>query len=56
MVEDVVLGRPSVMDVRGMIAVGTDGGYTVVYDFSQEIKHILGSEATGELPTLPLNQ
>ena len=47
-VEDVVLGRPSVMDVKGMIAVGTDGGYVAVYDFSQEIKHVLGSESTGE--------
>ena len=46
--ENVVLGRPSVMDVSGMIAVGTDGGYVVVYDFSQEIKHVLGTEATGE--------
>ena len=43
------LGRPTVLDVRGMVAVGTEGGYVVVYSFGQEIKHVLGTEATGEL-------
>ena len=36
------------MDVKGMIAVGTSGGYVVVYSFGQEIKHVLGTETNGE--------
>jgi len=46
-VEDVDLGRPMVLDVRGMIAVGTASGYVVVYGFGQDLKHILGTETIG---------
>ncbi|EAL20325.1 hypothetical protein CNBF1360 [Cryptococcus deneoformans B-3501A] len=42
------LGKPTVMDIRGMIAVGTDRGYIVVYGFGQEIKYILGPEEPNE--------
>lgn len=39
-------GVPSVMDVRGMIAVGTENGWVVVYTFGQELRCILGNEST----------
>ncbi len=42
------LGRPTVMDVRGMIAVGTETGWVAVYNFSQELKYVLGNDSTGE--------
>lgn len=42
--EEQNLGKPTVMDIRGMIAVGTDRGYIVIYGFGQEIKCILGPE------------
>ncbi|KAK8843438.1 hypothetical protein IAR55_007095 [Kwoniella newhampshirensis] len=38
------LGKPTVMDIRGMIAIGTERGFVTVYGFDQEIKHILGNE------------
>jgi hypothetical protein len=44
------LGAPTVMDVRGMIAVGTAAGWVLVYSFGQELKHVLGTEAIGESP------
>ncbi|WVW79050.1 hypothetical protein I302_101013 [Kwoniella bestiolae CBS 10118] len=37
---------PAVMDVRGMIAIGTDKGRVLVYGFDQQLKHILGSPVT----------
>ncbi|BEI83968.1 hypothetical protein CcaverHIS002_0405720 [Cutaneotrichosporon cavernicola] len=40
------LGTPTVMDTNGMIAVGTQGGYVVVYGFNQEVRSVLGNEAT----------
>lgn len=42
-----------VMDVKGMIAVGTAGGYVVVYGFGQDLKHILGTEAIGPFTQCP---
>jgi len=47
-VEDVDLGRPMVLDVRGLIAVGTSSGYVVVYGFGQDLKHVLGTEIIGK--------
>jgi hypothetical protein len=38
--------RPSVVDVRGMIAVGTETGHVLVYSFAQELKYTLGTDAT----------
>lgn len=42
------LGSPTVMDARGMIAVGTQSGRVVVYGFDQEVKCILGSDGMGK--------
>lgn len=36
------------MDTNGMIAVGTQGGYVVVYGFNQEVRCVLGNEATSK--------
>ena len=36
-------GRPTVMDVKGMVAVGTESGRVVVFGFGQEVQCILGS-------------
>ncbi|KAL7421476.1 hypothetical protein Q5752_004363 [Cryptotrichosporon argae] len=44
--EERELGKPTVMDVNGVIAVGTEGGYVVVYAFNQELKHVFGTEST----------
>nr|XP_018259033.1 uncharacterized protein I303_08576 [Kwoniella dejecticola CBS 10117]OBR81191.1 hypothetical protein I303_08576 [Kwoniella dejecticola CBS 10117] len=43
---DQSLGTPTAMDVRGMIAVGTDRGFVLVYGFGQDVKHILGNEGS----------
>ncbi|GMK59310.1 hypothetical protein CspeluHIS016_0703250 [Cutaneotrichosporon spelunceum] len=40
------LGNPTVMDTNGMIAVGTQNGYVVVYGFNQEVRCVLGNETT----------
>ncbi|ORX38895.1 Golgi CORVET complex core vacuolar protein 8-domain-containing protein [Kockovaella imperatae] len=40
------LGRPSVMDVRDIIAVGTDGGLVLVYTFDQKLQHVLQNDAS----------
>ncbi|KAL1406083.1 hypothetical protein Q8F55_007766 [Vanrija albida] len=37
-------GVPTVMDVNGMVAVGTDGGWVVVYGFGQEVRCAVGNE------------
>ncbi|OCF44910.1 hypothetical protein I317_01189 [Kwoniella heveanensis CBS 569] len=44
-------GSPTVMDVRGMIAVGTENGYCIVYSFGQEVQHILGNEGSSSAVT-----
>lgn len=41
-------GRPTVLDINGMVAVGTDRGWVVVYSFSQEVRCVLGNDQTGE--------
>jgi hypothetical protein len=41
-------GRPTVLDISGMIAVGTERGWVLVYNFAQEVICILGSDAIGE--------
>ncbi|KAK4684678.1 vacuolar protein sorting-associated protein 8, partial [Tremellales sp. Uapishka_1] len=38
-------GKPTVLDVRGMVAVGTESGWVLVYGFGQELKCLLGSES-----------
>lgn len=43
---DTIFGKPTVMDVNGMIAVGCESGHTVVYSFSQEIRCVLGTALT----------
>ncbi|WWD21037.1 hypothetical protein CI109_105518 [Kwoniella shandongensis] len=43
------LGKPTVMDIRGMIAVGTERGFVIVYAFDQEMKHVLGNEGSGNI-------
>ncbi|WWC97691.1 hypothetical protein V866_004575 [Kwoniella sp. B9012] len=43
---------PAVVDVRGMIAVGTDRGTVLVYGFDQNLKYILPNEGSVAL-TLP---
>ncbi|WVF65701.1 hypothetical protein IAT40_000432 [Kwoniella sp. CBS 6097] len=40
------LGHPTVMDIRGMIAVGTEHGYCIICSFGQEVQHILGNEGS----------
>jgi hypothetical protein len=40
--------RPTVVDVRGMIAVGAETGHILIYTFAQEVKHTLATEATRE--------
>ncbi|TYJ55317.1 hypothetical protein B9479_004040 [Cryptococcus floricola] len=42
--EEQKLGRPTVLDINGMIAVGTDAGLVLVYGFGQDIKYTLGPE------------
>lgn len=42
------LGSPTVLDVKGLIAVGTEKGWVVVYSFGQEIKCVLGNDALGQ--------
>ena len=42
------LGMPTVMDVRGMIAVGTELGLVSVHGFGQDLRCILGAEDLGE--------
>ena len=46
--KDPELGIPTVMDVNGMIAVGTELGFVSVYGFSQDIRYVLGSKDSGE--------
>lgn len=46
-------GKPTVMDVKGMIAVGTESGRVLVYGFDQDIKYILGSEVLGMCGSRP---
>lgn len=41
-------GLPTVLDVNGIIAVGTDAGWVVVLDFNQEVQCICGMEAIGQ--------
>lgn len=41
-------GVPVVLDVNGMIALGTDKGWTVVLTFKQEVQCVLGSELIGK--------
>jgi WD40 repeat protein len=36
-------GKPTTMDVNGVIAVGTEKGFTVIYSFSQEVRCVLSS-------------
>ena len=38
------IGRPTVMDVRGMIAIGTEGGHVAIFSFNQDLQCVLGSE------------
>lgn len=42
------LGLPMVLAVSGVIAVGTSGGWVMVFDFGQNLKCICGTEATGQ--------
>lgn len=37
---------PTVMDVNGMIAIGTASGRTVVFSFNQDVRHVLGTETS----------
>ena len=46
--EQTGIGKPTVLDVNGMVAVGTESGCVLVYGFGQEIKCILGYEGLGE--------
>ncbi|WWC73237.1 uncharacterized protein I206_107203 [Kwoniella pini CBS 10737] len=45
-VTDQFTGKPTVMDIRGMIAVGTDRGFVAIYGFGQDLKQILGNEGS----------
>ncbi|KAM0789534.1 hypothetical protein ACM66B_000349 [Microbotryomycetes sp. NB124-2] len=40
-----VLGTPTVMAVSGVIAVGTSKGWTMVFDFNQNLRCVCGTEA-----------
>lgn len=40
------IGAPTVLAANGLICVGTDNGKTSVYDFTQNLKCICGSEET----------
>ena len=50
MEEEKDFGRPLVMDVRGIIAVGTEGGLVLVYGFDQTFKLVLRNDATCKFP------
>jgi WD40 repeat protein len=39
-------GKPTTMDVNGVIAVGTEKGFTVIYSFGQEVRCVLSSLST----------
>jgi hypothetical protein len=41
------LGSPTVLGANGLICVGTDEGFVVVYDFKQTLKCICGNDAEG---------
>ena len=41
-------GRPVVLDVKGVIAVGTDTGWVIVFDFKQEAQCICGMESIAQ--------
>lgn len=45
---DTGFGRPTVLDINGMVAAGTDQGWVVVYNFSQEVRCVLGNDLIGE--------
>ncbi|WVQ93347.1 hypothetical protein IAU59_000415 [Kwoniella sp. CBS 9459] len=50
------LGPPTAMDIRGMIAVGTEHGYCAVYSFDQEVQCILGNEgSTSSVTTVTIS-
>nr|ODN92968.1 hypothetical protein L204_05147 [Cryptococcus depauperatus CBS 7855] len=40
------LGNPTVMDICGMVAIGTNRGHVVIYGFGQDIRYFLQSETT----------
>lgn len=43
------LGQPTCMDASGMICIGTSNGWTLVFDFAQNLKCICGSESICKL-------
>lgn len=45
----ITFGKPTVIDVNGMIAVGCESGHVVVYTFAQDVRTILGTPTTREL-------
>lgn len=51
---DTGFGRPTVLDINGMVAAGTDRGWVVVYNFSQEVRCILGNDQIGEPDSISL--
>lgn len=46
------LGRPSAIAASGVICIGTDAGWTLVFDYSQVLRCICGTESIGALPAL----
>ena len=43
-----MLGPPTVMAVSGIIAVGTSKGWTMCFDFNQNLRCVCGNEGIGE--------
>lgn len=41
------LGQPTVMAVNGLVALGTDKGWVLVFDFAQNLRCVCGTEAIG---------
>jgi hypothetical protein len=46
-IDGVALGSPTVLDVRGMIAIGTTNGWVAVFGFDQELRCVLGNQDLG---------
>lgn len=43
------MGVPTVLAVSGIIAVGTSKGWVTVFDFGQNLRGVLGTDAIGKL-------
>ena len=42
------LGQPTVLAASALICLGTDGGYVLVFDYSQALRCVCGNESIGK--------